>query len=382
VHDLPPRGPEIIDGKNDASGFIHPGVLVSAGQLEFVRDQIRANAQPWARAFDAMVASSYADLRWQPKAREVVECGYFSDPDHGCSDEWRDGVAAYTHALLWYFTGHEANAKKSVEILDAWSGTLREHTNLNAPIQAAWSGAVFARAAEVMRHSYRGWPRAHIERVAAMFRTVFLPLVGSGGAPGSWGNWYLTIVDAAVGIAVFLDDRTLFDRAVAMWRGRVPAYIYLTLDGPHPLGPPGGPSGTDAMVKFWFGQGTYVDGLTQETCRDLLHAAWGLEAAAQVAETAWIQGIDLYAEIQPRLVAAMELHSSLAVGDPVPAWLCGGALTDRFEPNPEIAFNHYQLRRGVDLPRTRQLVANERPQSPSNFYAWETLTHGGNPRGG
>jgi hypothetical protein len=27
-----------------------------------------------------------------------VDCGYFSNPDHGCGDEWRDAVAAYTDA--------------------------------------------------------------------------------------------------------------------------------------------------------------------------------------------------------------------------------------------------------------------------------------------
>ena len=100
---------------------------------------------------------------------------------------------------------------------------------------------------------------------------------------------------------------------------------------------------------------------------------------AQVAETAWIQGVDLYAEIQPRLVSAIEFHSALAVGDPVPDWLCGGALAERLEPAPEIALSHYRDRRGVDLPRTSQLVAGDRPQPASNFYAWETLTHGGHP---
>jgi hypothetical protein len=109
-------------------------------------------------------------------------------------------------------------------------------------------------------------------------------------------------LDAAVGIAVFLDDQPLFAegrRAVAGPGSR--RNIYLSGDGPYPVGPPGGASGPAAMASFWFGQRTYVDGLTQETCPGPRARRWGLEAMAQVAETAWIQGVDLYAEIQPRL---------------------------------------------------------------------------------
>jgi hypothetical protein len=377
---LPSRGPEVINARNQASGFTHPGVLVSADQLEFVRGRIRAGAQPWTDAYNVMRRSEFADTAWQPKARAVVECGYFSDPNVGCDDEWRDAVAAYTQALLWYLTGRDTYARKAVEILDAWSGTLQAHVNLNAPIQAAWSAAPFARAAEIMSHTYGAWPAAKIEQTAAMFRNVFQPLVAGGGSPGSWGNWDLIIIDAAAAIAVFLDDRPLFDQAIALWRGRVPAYIYLASDGGRPVEPAGVQLGGEAMVTFWFGQRTYVDGLTQETCRDLGHAAWGLEAMAQVAETARLQGIDLYGEIQPRLVSALEFHAGFAQGEPVPDWLCGGSLTAKFTPIPELALNHYRVRVGVDLPKTTRFVEAMRPQPASYFYAWETLTHANNPR--
>jgi len=32
------------------------------------------------------------------------------------------------------------------------------------------------------------------------------------------------------------------------------------------------------------------------------------------------------------------------------------------------------------MPNTTQFVASRRPQRASHFYAWETLTHAGNPR--
>ena len=40
-------------------------------------------------------------------------------------------------------------------------------------------------------------------------------------------------------MGVFLDDGALFDHAVFLWRHRVPAYFYLSGDGPLPVAPYG-----------------------------------------------------------------------------------------------------------------------------------------------
>lgn len=373
---LPRTGPAIRNPLDGLSGFVHPGVLVTAQQLEFVRERINAGVQPWTSAFSSIVGSDYASLSWKPKPRPVVDCGPYSEPNHGCREEEADGVAAYTHALLWYFTQESAHAKKAIEIIDAWSGKLREHTNRNAPLQAGWSAATFVRAAELMRHTYHSWPKSHSDRAASMFRNAYLPLL-MDGAGTAGGNWELIMLDAAVGIAVFLDDRALFDRVVAKWRLRVKAYIYITEDGPYPNGPPGGPSAPEGIVSFWFGQNKFVNGLSQETCRDLGHTAWGLSALAHVAETAWIQGVDLYSEVRKRMTNALELHASYELGKTVPYWLCGGTLQKGFRPSPEVAYNHYAGRLVLSLPNTKRLVESLRPAPAGFFYGWETLTHAG-----
>ncbi|MFI7638990.1 hypothetical protein [Nonomuraea sp. NPDC049400] len=119
---------------------------------------------------------------------------------------------------------------------------------------------------------------------------MYLPTV-IAGAPNKNGNWELIMTDAAIGIAVHLDDRASFDRAVTTWRGRLPAYIYLTTDGSLPKAPPRSTYDTKAeIIEYWHGQTTFVDGLTQETCRDFWHTGWGLAAISHVAETAGILG--------------------------------------------------------------------------------------------
>ena len=51
--------------------------------------------------------------------------------------------------------------------------------------------------------------------------------------------------------------------------------------------------------------------MTQETCRDLSHPIIGLESIVNAAETARIQGVDLYGEQKQRIAAAYEYAGRL-----------------------------------------------------------------------
>lgn len=121
------------------AAFAHPGVLNSRAQLDFVRTKVQAGQQPWKAAFDAMLSSRYGSLSRTPKPREIVECGSYSHPNLGCTDEREDAIAAYTDALAWYITGDVRYAKKSIELMDAWSARIKDHTSSNAPLQSGWA---------------------------------------------------------------------------------------------------------------------------------------------------------------------------------------------------------------------------------------------------
>lgn len=356
-------------------GFRHPGVLVNRRQLAFVRARVEGGAQPWRAAFDKARASELGALTFTPRPRAVVECGPSSNPNLGCSDERQDALAAYTHALLWNITGDEAHARKAIEILDAWSAVLMGHTLHNAPLQGGWAATPFARAAELMRWTYDGWPAASVDRFGAMLKTAYAPTIGK--ASGANGNWELIMIEATIGVAVFTDDRALFDRAVSMWRKRVPAYIYLTADGPYPVPPPVGDRTTpESLVGFWRTSAFQADGQAQETCRDFGHTSWGLAAAVNTAETALQQGVDLYAGESARLRAGLEFHARYINGAAVPAWLCGGRVRLSTLPLWEIALNHFAGRMGLALPETQRLIETSvRPSGSNYFIAWETLTH-------
>src|SRR5262249_54669441 len=111
------------------TGFPHPRVLVNSDQLPLGKSKGESGAGPWTTAFNEAKRSSYGSLSATPKPRATVECGSYSNPDNGCSEEQHDAIAAYTDALLWYLTGDESYAKKSIEFMNAWSAVLKEHTN-------------------------------------------------------------------------------------------------------------------------------------------------------------------------------------------------------------------------------------------------------------
>ncbi|MGW6473201.1 alginate lyase family protein [Streptomyces nigra] len=361
------------------AAFAHPGVTVSQAQLDFARSKVNSGAQPWKGAFDRMTASKYADLNRAPKPRAVVECGSYSNPNNGCTDEREDAIAAYTQALAWYVTRDERHARKAIELMDAWSAVIRDHTNSNAPLQTGWAGSSWPKAAEIIKYSYGGgW--ANSGRFATMLRTVYLPEIINGS--NSNGNWELSMMEAAVGISVFLEDKASYDKAMAKFRTRTAAYVYLASDGDLPKTVPSQNLNTrDKIVNYWQGQGTFVTGLTQETCRDLTHTGYGISAISHIAETSRIQGQDLYGtDVGERLRHALGFQAKYELGAAVPSWLCGGSLHLGLGPVTEVGHNALANRLGHAMTNTAALNARNRPSGTDNlFVAWETLTHGDNP---
>ncbi|WP_370423767.1 alginate lyase family protein [Streptomyces sp. QH1-20] len=368
----------VVRQSASARGFKHPGVLLSRTQLDRLRKRVKAGGE-WRSSFAAMRHSRYGSLGYHATPVRIVECPPDDRPGYGCVEERQDAIAAYTQALLWYVTRDRAHARKAVQIMDAWSAVLRDHTDGNAGLQAAWAGSSWARAAEIMRHTYGGWPRHRVRRFAGMLRTVYLREV-TVTAPDYNGNWDLAMTDAAMGISVFLDDRRGFNRAVRRFRARVPAYFYLKSDGPLPKRPPGGHIRTpDRIREYWFGQRRFVNGLGQETCRNFTHIGYSLAATAHIAETAWHQGLDLYGEVGTRMRAALTLHARYQLGADVPHWLCGGNLDLDMGPDTEVALNHFRNRKGISMPQAQRVAQRLRDEGTDDlFVAWEALTHAKN----
>jgi hypothetical protein len=355
-------------GSEKSAGFSHPGVLVNKAQLVELKRRVTSGVEPQKTAFEAMQKNALAAKDYAPHPVDCVSCGPRSNPDIGCKDEQRDCAAAYTQALLWALTGDKTYAENAVKIMNAWSYTLQQgHTYANGPIQAAWCASVWPRAGEIIRYTYTGWSDADILKFQNMLRTQYLPSVIHGNCEN--GNKELAMCEALVNIGVFCDDRAVFDLGVKMWRGRTPAYIYLKSDGPTPVEPPG------CGAAIWGNKGLvpeFVDGILQETARDSHHPTMAFASMANAAETAYLQGVDLYKEEGMRMMAAIEFEAKYVEPNNVPP---PPNLTFGLNSTWEIAYNHFHNRMGFSLPGMGAALPLARPSEGNHHVLWETLTH-------
>ncbi len=402
------------------TGFVHPGILLGTAQLNFVKAKLAAGAQPWSTGLanakkdkpntGANSGVPYSSLSWVPRPVAYVGCGANHNPDEGCYDEVNDAVAAYTQALLWVYTGNNANAQLAIKILNAWSGKLIDHkfdTSVysDGHLQAAWMGEVFPRAAEIIRYTYTapaGQPVLNVAQFSAMLKKAFLPHVINGWTGGG-ANWLLSMADATMNIGIFTDDRATFDNGVADWRAQVPAAIYMAGDrnllpqlAGMPISPPGTiyerPTTTKAQLStYWRNPTRFVSGLEGETLRDINHMAMGFGAMIDGAETARLQGVDLYGAQKTRIVTAMELNTGYIYAavkggqNPPPNWVGTAPINTSngsWKITWEIGYNEFANRLGVSMPNTAKLLADlVRPSGwrTTLFMDYETLTSYGTP---
>ncbi|KAB8241194.1 chondroitin AC/alginate lyase [Aspergillus flavus] len=343
--------------------WVHPGVLVSQPQLDFIRLKLAAEEEPWTGAYKAMLGSRLLSPLLEPTPFTNVVCGPFSKPNIGCTNETHDALAAYGNALAWAISGIETYALQSMRFMDAWSQTLQSHNCSNAPLQSGWAGSVWPRAGEIIRHATVGgqnapWPPASIARFESMLR------------------------DASMGISIFIDDKSNYNKAMELFAERAPATIYLTSDGSYPKTVHCPNCSKHEIETYWRQSVFQLNGQAQETCRDLEHTGYGLASISHIAETSRIQGEDMFTtDIGRRLMYALELHTDFEDGRAAPCWLCNGTLEGVLSPITEVGYNALHTRLGYDMPKTGKYTIKNRPVAHNGlFVGFETLTHASNPR--
>jgi hypothetical protein len=326
-----------------------------------------------------------------------------------------DALAAYTNALLWYIGAKNANnladsywsnyANRAAQILNDWSSNLNSIAGSNAPLQAGWTGSIFARAGEILNiggwggGSSNGYVALNKGNLQNMLGNVLVPLINLG-ASGSNGNWESAMANSLIQIGVFNDNWGTFLQGVSMWSQRVTPYFFNnSIDGSSPRLPPyqssysGGQSyggtgsgyctsGSNCDPYGYWGAawGTPTSGIAQEVCRDMDHTQQGFDWFIQGAETAHVQGMPLYEAQATRLTASMETLANVLNGAGVSG--CTVSMPNGVTPAWEIAYNEYNHRLGYSLPNSWNYAIG--PHRPMNYdttfgEAWETLTHGGVP---
>jgi hypothetical protein len=122
----------------------------------------------------------------------------------------------------------------------------------------------------------------------------------------------------------------------------------------------------------------YIDsetGQSQESGCDQGHPQLALGAFATVCELAWQQGDDLYSLLDNRLLKGFEYIANYNLGGEVPfkQWTdvtgkyCNWTVISEksrgnFKPVYEMAYNHFNRRKGFPMPFTLEVLKKTRPE--------------------
>lgn len=316
--------------------FVHPGMSQNQEDLDYMRKMVLEGRDPWKTAFKNLEKETAASFT--PKPYTYISVGPYGANSVGGKEFSESATAVYNHALMWYITRDTVYARKAIEIMNAWSGTLRSFDANNAKLNVGLSGYFFMNAAEILRYSDSGWTGDEIRQFTRMVLTVFYPTIKDFFTEAN-GNWDGSIINTMMCIGVFVNDPAIFNRAMQRFcRGE----------------------GNSGITKY-----LYPSGQCQETTRDWDHVQLGIGEFAKAAQVAWTQGLDFYSMAGDRLAHGFEYTSRFMLGEPVETF---GVLSHRrkevFKDIYESICDYYRDVRGIDLPYTRQLIAKHtRPTS-------------------
>ena len=322
--------------------FRHPGLLHTLGDLDRMKAMVAKGAEPWKSGFEKLKAHP------QSQSTYAIE-GPFEEISRNPTTHQRefdqDANAAYQCALMWYITGNPAYARKSRQILDAWSAKLKHIGGRDAILSASISPFKMVNAAEILRHTKSGWPEANARRAGEMFTHVVYPVIQDFALFAN-GNWDTGCIKTMLAIAVYNNDREMFDRALR---------YYVDGDG-------------DGRLTHYI----YSSGQCQESGRDQEHTQLGLAHLADASEIAWHQGLDLYSYADKRLLAGFEYTARYNLGEEVPfsqdVDQTGKYRHDKisppgaFRPIYEEIYNHFSRRIGVPTPGMTKVIERIRPE--------------------
>lgn len=327
--------------------FTHPGLLHSRANLERMKVMVSENVEPFKSGFEVFKAdpASMPDYRVRGGGEEIGR-----NPSVNFGEFDADANASYQLALMWAITGQKACADKAIEIINAWSGSLKRVSGRDAVLMGGLGPFKMVNAAEILRYTNTGWSEADIRQCEQMFLTVIYPAIRDF-APFANGNWDIAAIQTVMAIGVFCSDEAIFERGLRYY-----------VNG----------SGNGRLTHYIIDQ----SGQCQESGRDQQHTQLGLALLAACCETAWQQGLDLYAYADYRLLKGFEYTAKYNLGQEVPFT---GILdrTGKYRHEEistkgrgqlrsvyEMVYNHYVNRVNMAAPYTQKAAEQIRPEGP------------------
>ncbi|WP_207514748.1 DUF4979 domain-containing protein [Longitalea luteola] len=341
--------------------FVHPGLLHNKADLERMKGFVANKTGRPYQSYQLLQTStrSSASYRmagpYQLLTRDATVTVNGVNGGTIKNGVESDFLAAYYNALMYNISGDEAHARKAVEIIDAYAATTTGITGTDAELNGLY-GFMLANAAELMRYTYSAWPVEKQLQCATMLKQVFYPVL-QNFKPCSHGNWDIICMKALMAIAIYSNDTDMFNRVVT--------YFY------HGEGN----GSIDNYVLTAAGQ-------LQESNRDQPHVMLALGSMAELAEMGIKQGVDLYSASGNAMMRGYEYTAKYNLGQNVEYQTaydyCEKNYSDytpeaisangrgQFRPVFELAYNHYVVRKGLQMPWTLQVIKAMGPEGAPN----------------
>lgn len=335
-------------------GFNHPGVLLSITDLNNLREQKTANTAEYLN----FSASNFSSITYKPAGPfKTVSRGSGSaeaNLNRGAYES--DATAILYQAVQWYITGDTTYAGKAMRMLKGWTTT---HTDWGVGgeqyfIACEYGGPFMMAGAEILKYTYPGWTAELNTNCINYCKTMLYPLTNVNTGAIRRANQGSIQLMGAMQMAVFCDDRDFYNKVLDIYHNDACAGIIATLP----------------------------NGQNPDSGRDCGHGYGYFAGLAEVAETAWIQGLNLYSELDNRILAMAEYHSRYNLGENVEYKLSGacydwyltinedGGAADRgqktWNPNGYALVSSAYARLGVPAPNAVKYL-NHLNAHPSKF---------------
>lgn len=392
--------------------FVHPGITYTQADLDRMKSAVAAHEEPWYSTFLALKSSSYSSV-----SGSVVERGSQIKEGSFNGTIGVDGRKAHDLALLYCLTGETAYAEKAVKHLNANSYYTNTSSRGTGPLDNGKINLLIE-AAELLR-DYPGWKEEDQQRFKDMlvypgystvtdYNTLYASTDDSKNGitfywncynfdSGRFGNQGLFAARALLAMGIYLDNDTIFDRAYQYLIGQQWQHFDRYQDIDYCPGPRYGSNAwgsiTNDQYSFAWPTSFYVseddpryqrnygyneqlqyyiykNGQCQESHRDQGHTLCGISMYSNIAEICWNQGLDMYGELDNRILTGWEynLRVNLTATDDYDDYLSDKNWTEPWRP---IAFSVKEPTKEWD-PRNTDLSNNIEPESADTFYqVWD-----------
>ncbi|ANI87922.1 hypothetical protein A9P82_00465 [Arachidicoccus ginsenosidimutans] len=335
--------------------FIHPGILNTAENLDFIASQLSANNAERKAAYQKILDFINAH-KYPTSFPSTVYVGSNGHTSPSKTQIRSDAELAYAFALKFAAAGNMDDAQKAIGILNGWAYHFHDYQiidshkdNAHQPsLETSWTTPIFVAAAEIVRYyKPKGvsakWSKKDIQQFENYLNLVKDDYINR--IPNYHNNWNVSAGYAKISIGVFLNSDSVYNDGKKMLYAVFPSVIE-------------------------------SDGTMPELCvrHDCVHYQYSLTGFTYAAEIADIQDdSSLYSALDKRISAGYDFTRK-AYNQSTDCNYC--SVASPLFPGVEVAYKHYGTN---SMKSLREMQAPLGVPIDNTFLGFTTFTHYGLP---